>query len=44
MLVHHYFKRKVDKIIGKIEEKGNDFALRMMSGGAVQEKEQEGVA
>lgn len=43
MLIHHYFRRKVDNIISKIEEKGNVFALKMMTHGAVQGKEQESV-
>src|SRR6056297_4638 len=44
MLIHHYFRRKVDNMVGKIEERGNAFALKMMTGGAVQGEEQDVVA
>ena len=44
MLIHHYFRRKVDNMVGKIEERGNAFALKMMTSGAVQGEEQDVVA
>ena len=44
MLVHHYFRRKVDKIIGETEEKGNAFALKMLKQGTTHGREEESVA
>ena len=39
MLVHHFLKRRVDKIAGDMEEKGTAFAVTMLKAGALAAEE-----
>jgi biopolymer transport protein ExbB len=44
MIIHHVLERRVDKIVGDMEEKGTAFAVTMIKGGVVMEEEAEGAA
>jgi len=37
MLLHHFLERRVDKILGDIEEKGNKVTVELMKKGAIKE-------
>ena len=39
MLMHHFLERRVDKIVGDIEEKGNSFTLSLIKHGIVKGEE-----
>ncbi|MEN8210096.1 MAG: DUF3450 family protein [Thermodesulfobacteriota bacterium] len=39
MIVHHFFERRVDRIVGDMEEKGTAFAVTLIEKGAITEKE-----
>ncbi|WP_321491456.1 DUF3450 family protein [uncultured Desulfobacter sp.] len=39
MLIHHFLKRRVDKIAGDMEEKGTAFAVTMMKSGTLSTEE-----
>jgi len=43
MLIHHLLSRRVDKIVGDMEEKGTAFAVTMIKSGAVIPSEAESV-
>jgi biopolymer transport protein ExbB len=43
MIIHHFLERRVDKIVGDMEEKGTAFAVTMIKSGAVIEEEAESV-
>ncbi len=43
MLIHHLLSRRVDKIVGDMEEKGTAFAVTMIKSGAVVPSEAESV-
>ncbi len=40
MILHHILERRVDKIIGDMEEKGTGFAVALMKQGMIREREQ----
>ncbi|MFP4225112.1 MAG: MotA/TolQ/ExbB proton channel family protein, partial [Desulfobacterales bacterium] len=37
MLLHHFLERRVDKILGDIEEKGNKVTVELLKKGAIKE-------
>lgn len=39
MLIHHFLERRVDKIIGDIEEKGTSLTVTLLKNGFVQDKD-----
>ena len=41
MIIHHFLERRVDKIVGDMEEKGTAFAVTMIKSGAVVEGDAE---
>ncbi len=43
MIIHHFFERRVDRIVGDMEEKGTAFAVTLMKNGAVIKSEAESV-
>lgn len=43
MIIHHFFERRVDRIVGDMEEKGTAFAVTLMENGAVIKSEAESV-
>jgi biopolymer transport protein ExbB len=42
MLMHHFLERRVDKILGEIEEKGNKITLTLIKKGAIAEGAEKG--
>jgi biopolymer transport protein ExbB len=43
MIIHHMLERRVDRIVGDMEEKGTAFAVTLMKQGAIKEKEAQSV-
>ncbi len=43
MIIHHFFERRVDRIVGDMEEKGTAFAVTLIENGAIVEKEAQSV-
>lgn len=44
MILHHVLERRVDKIIGDMEEKGTGFAVALMKQGKIKKREESDVA
>ena len=41
MIIHHFFERRVNKIVGEMEEKGTAFSVILLKTGAVIESDPE---
>jgi len=43
MIIHHAFERRVDRIVGDMEEKGTAFSVTLIENGAISKSEEESV-